>query len=530
LGIIFFEGQESNFSMRSIFLPLMLSFGSFLFGQHNTHFLSSYYKDRLLDNSNSQSYRGNSFFPIVESTYPLNDFIKDSSLQYYQFTETLFKHHLFEFTGKDYFLTISPIIDISAGKDFADTSKRRLFQNTRGIHIEGDLNSKFSFSTSIFENQARFTRYESTFYSTLGEMYPSSNGSYITQNAVIPGSGRTKYFKSDGFDYAYAVGNIIYKPAPYITIIAGNTNHFIGEGYRSMLLSDNSAPSPFIRCDLNLKRWEFNYLRFRGLNLIRKPITTSVEAYYEAKPTAINFFTFHASKNFRISFFEGTTWLKDDAGISKTVSALYYNPLPGLAKILIADTVCYSLSGLNLSLSLRRGTRIYAQLATGNYSFKSIAYQLGFRTYKPFGINHLLFQFEHNSAFGDIYVAANKRLSFSHYNLALAHVKGTNFREFLIRVVYEKNRIFIESKSTLYSIRDYKSTSLLGIDMQQPQADGLEFIQQIDLGYRVNPKMNFMVFINWQLRSDETVPNDLKLTNMLNIGLRTGVNNHYNDF
>jgi hypothetical protein len=286
-----------------------------VYSQQNTLLINSYFKDRLLDNSRGKVYNGNSFLPAFESEYDLNYIIRDSSKQYYELTEILFKKHLIEVKGSNYYLTISPVVDLQLGRDREDTNDRKLFQNTRGIFIEGDLLKNFSFSTSIFENQARFSNYESSYYSSVGELYPNqSNGKYTTQNAVIPGSARTKPFNVDGFDYAYATGNIIYRPHRAVTLSAGNTQHFIGDGYRSLLLSDNSVPAPFLRGTFRLsEKFSFNYLRMRLFNLMRRPASTTVEAYYETKAYSVNYLTFNPGPKFSVSLFEGIVWSRGDS-------------------------------------------------------------------------------------------------------------------------------------------------------------------------------------------------------------------------
>ena len=153
--------------------------------------LNSFYKDQVFANKLEKPYNGGSFFPVSEANYNLISAINDSSKQYYKFTQILFKKHLIEIKGEDFFFTIDPVLDITYGKNFSDTTDSRLFQNTRGLHVEGDLFKNFSFSTTVFENQARFNAYETAYYSSVGELYPRPDSTYLTQNAVIPGGART---------------------------------------------------------------------------------------------------------------------------------------------------------------------------------------------------------------------------------------------------------------------------------------------------------------------------------------------------
>ena len=115
---------------------LMVSFLSV--GQQKLLPLNSFYKDQLFANKTNPIINNGSFLPVSESEYDLFGAINDSSKQYYDFTEILFKKHLFEIVGEDFRINISPVIDFTLGRDFADSIERNLFQNTRGILIEGD--------------------------------------------------------------------------------------------------------------------------------------------------------------------------------------------------------------------------------------------------------------------------------------------------------------------------------------------------------------------------------------------------------
>lgn len=509
---------------------LLTSFISVVSAQQNTLLLNPFFKDRLFDNSTNVKYSGSSFLPVYESDFNLNDKLKDSSKQYYTLTEILFKKHLFEAKGSNYYITISPVADLSIGKDLVDTAERRLFQNTRGVFVECDLYKNFSFSTAYYENQGRFSHYETDYYSAHCELYPNqSAGKYSTQNAVIPGGGRTKGFKTDGFDYGYAVGNLVYKPHRSIILSAGNTPHFIGEGYRSLLLSDNSATAPYFRATFRFsKKWEFNYMRSRLINLMRRPVSTTVEAYYETKAFSTNYVSYKPSDKISISLFEGILWSKGDSIVSKHVNPMFYNPIPIIAGVFLPENEINSLVGLNLSILPFNSHRIYGQIVIGNFKGDQLAFQIGYRGYNFFQLKNFMLQLEYNNVSHNMYTASNSRLTYSHYNLPLAHSKGNSFQEFILRNNYEWKRIYYDIKSIFYLLEDYSPVELLPVIKDVPSENGFVFLQQIELGYRFNKKMNLSFFVNWQYRSEQLTFN--QTTNQFFIGLRTGINNRYNDF
>lgn len=500
-----------------------------VFAQQNFVSMHSFYKDRLYySTSTTIGYSGNSFFPEKESQYDLNTKIADTSKQYYTITNILFKKHLLEFRGDNYYLTISPVFDVSRSKDYSDTSNRLLFQNTRGFFIEGDLLKNVSFSTSLYENQSRNATYQSAYYRSLGELYPNtSDSTYATQNAVIPGAGRTKPFKGDGFDYAYAIGNVIYKASKKLSFSIGNNAHFIGDGYRSMLLSDNSYSAPYLQIDYAIHpRWDFVYLRSKLLNLTRKPISTSVEAYYQPKGYAVNYLSFKATSKLTLSLFEGTVYSKGDSISSTKVNPLFYNPIPILSSLLLKEREINSILGLNVGYSATDVFRIYGQIAYNHFT-KTAGGQIGTRISQPFKIKNLFIQLEGNVAPSGLYSSATARLNYSHYNLPLAHPKGQGFVEAVFRINYEWKRMYVDCKSIYYSLSQFNDLALLPIIRTNTSVSGSVINNELEFGYRFNRKMNFSIFANALLRSGS---NSYASTSMITIGLRTGLINHYTDF
>lgn len=515
--------------MRILIVILLFLGVHFSYSQQNTVLLHSFYKDQLFNTKNSHYSTGSGFLPVLEGDVHSDRWLRDSSVQYYDGGERIFKQHLFEFKGDDYHLSISPIVDFSIGKDFSDTAKKRLFQNTRGIFIEGDLMKNFSFSTSIYENQARFTRYESSFYQSIGELYPNqTTGIYTTQNAVIPGSARSKPFKEDAFDYAYAVGNIVYRPWQQLAISAGNTSQFIGDGYRSVLLSDNALPAPFVRLDYKINtRWEFNYLRMRSMNFMRKAVYNTVEAFYETKGTSVNYLTFRATDKLAISLFESVVWYRGDSITSSPINPLYFNPIPVINGLIVKDSQASQLLGLNVSLVASENQRFYGQFVVSNFSLSHFAAQVGYRNY--FGKKCFsMIQVEYNYATKDMYVASNIRLNYTHGNVAMAHPKGNSFHEIILRYSYDKKRWYAGFRTNLYLLKDYRSTALLSVPKEQLAIDGTIILHHVECGYRVNRKMNLCFFVSGDFRYGSAA--DPSMTSALNFGLRTAINNRYSDF
>lgn len=509
---------------KPLILLLIFLFPSFLFSQQIPLSLNSFFKDKLFDNSDENSFLGSSFLPVNSLAGSFED-----TVRFEKFTKRkLLQEHLFELIDSNYKLFLSPIFNFSIGQDQTNLVDQRLYRNTRGYYLAGNLLNKLSFVSTFYENQARFSMYETAYFLEHGELYPTDSGNYQSQNAVIPGAARTKPFKENSFDFSYATGQIIYQPFKNLMISAGNTPQFIGVGYRSLLLSDNSLPAPHLRLKFTIKsKWEFNYMRMRLMNLVRKPAASSAEPYYDPKALSINYITYNFNSNFSLSFFEGLVWSMGDSIQTKGVHPLFYSPIPFLAELTRKQQDLNSIIGLNVSYSGLKAQQFYGQLAFGNLK-NAYAIQLGWRSYSCFGIKKSMLQFEYNQATEKMYQSVNSRLSYSNGNLPLAHTMGTAFQELIFRFNIDYKRFYLDLKTTYYRLNNYSSISLLPVTKIKPLISTNLLFQVIELGYRFNKKTNFSAFVSWNYRSDQS--NFLLPTNQFFVGLKTSMNNHYTDF
>lgn len=509
--------------MKTHLTFLFVVFISLIHAQQNFIHSSEFYRDQSARYSNM--YFPDGQYPKNESEFDLIAHINDTSKQYYTLTEVLFKKHLFEIKGDGFTINISPVFDFSFGRDLSDTTTRNLYQNTRGVFIEGDLGKNFSFGTEFYENQGRYTTYQSEFYIAHGELYPTSIG-YYQQNAIVPGEARTKPFKTDGFDYAYAIGYLAYRPHRNILISGGNTPHFIGEGFRSLLLGNSNGNAPFIKLDWQINpKLKFSYLRARNLNLLRRVATGSAESYYEAKGFGMNYLTYEPITGVGISLFEGNMWSRGDSIQSTLTPVASYIPIPFLSSAVESNhKKLNSIWGLNLVISKFKNHLIYGQLVIDDLSFNDCAVQLGFKGFDYFNLDQFMLQVEYNYIPPDFYSdPSNSRLNYSHYNLPLAHILGNNLSELFAKASYEWHRIYA-SFLVDYSDRGTQNgTPLLAFDLtSNATPKSSVFLASTELGYRFNRKMNLCLFTQFTLRTDNT--ND-RNTSFASAGIKTAIKN-----
>jgi hypothetical protein len=101
-------------------------------------------------------------------------------------------------------LAIDPLFNFEYGRDHADSSMS-FYKNTRGVLVRGDIGKKISFESSFLENQATFVKYIGDYIKSADTLFPNPAKENLN---VIPGQGRAKPFKKNGYDFAMSSGYV----------------------------------------------------------------------------------------------------------------------------------------------------------------------------------------------------------------------------------------------------------------------------------------------------------------------------------
>jgi len=141
------------------------------------------------------------------------------------FMRKIFNEHLVQVEKEDYTFYADFLPDLYIGKDMLG-DKRRTWMNSRGFQVGLNVGNKFTFNTSAFESQAVFPKYLDD---------------YIVANKVVPGQANSKFKSNNKMDWMYATASMTYDAHKYIQATLAYDKNFIGDGYRSMLLSDFSS-------------------------------------------------------------------------------------------------------------------------------------------------------------------------------------------------------------------------------------------------------------------------------------------------
>ncbi|HZH86961.1 MAG TPA: hypothetical protein VFD77_06575 [Brumimicrobium sp.] len=490
-------------------------------------------KDEVLFSGTDKTLIGNGFFPISYSNANYTIPTKDTSRSW--IVRKLFTEHFIQKSGDDFFLAVDPLFNMSLGKEQLQNTPDYLFQNTRGAQAFGHLKNRLSFYTAFYENQARFVDYQNDYFIDRGEYYPNS-GTYTQSNAVVPNGGRTKAFKSNGFDYASAISYVRLTPIKQLALQFGNAPRFFGWGHRSLMLSDNSYNYTHLSIDWEIiKGLTYTFMRGKQLNLIRKVHTNMVESPYERKGIGVHYLSYRPIPSLVIGLFESTVYLRDEATTSQRVNPYFYQPLIGVNTLANGEENAdmKNLVGLNLGWRFHPNHMVYAQTVSDDFSNMEYGFQLGYRTGNTFGIEHLRFQLEYNQASKRLYAADNHRMAYTHFNLPLAHTLGNGFKEVVVRAAYQWKRMFIEAGAVYYEANqpmDGKTNLFQSKQVVFSENNTTVLNGNVELGYLVNPATSLRVFVNANYRTSTSDFGGSLNYGVVSFGLRSALSNQYFDF
>ena len=445
--------------------------------------------------------------------------------------------------GKDYWFSLNPIFDWQVGKDNSD--KTYTYNNTRGVNVKGSL-GKLSFSSSIYESQGRFATYINNYIRTL-----KPANSY----AVMLGTGNAKLFKEDAFDYPMATGYISYDAGKHFNLQFGTGKNFIGDGYRSLFLSDAAAPYTFAKISTSF--WKIKYTNiWMWMNDVRT--SAFVNDAYLRKFVASHHLSINLTKKLNIGLFETTV---TNARSNTNMDINFINPIIFYRAVEFArgSKSGNALVGLNSKYKFKKGN-IYGQfildeiivsqlLNNRGSSVNKLGFQLGFHYFDAFKIKNLSLQGEVNMVRPYTYSHKNSELNYSHYYQPLAHPWGSNFGELVGIARYQKERWYGNFKA-IFGKKGFDfvgDTTNYGSDIFLLYTEGLKdnntyfqgntakiIIADLQLGYVINPTTNLHIFANASFRSfksKDIVPFfDKENTTWFSIGLKTDILNSYFDF
>ena len=463
----------------------------------------------------------------------------------------IWNENLVEIQGEDYWFTLNPIFDLQLGKSDPSVSNYT-YVNTRGIQFNGGLGKDLNFTTTIYESQGRFADYFNRYAETLA---PDGG-----DPAIIPGMGIAKVFKSDAYDFPLAEANLAYTPSQFLNLNLGYGRNFMGDGYRSLLLSDGASPYPYVK--MNTTFWKIKYTNlYTWLKDVRPEVTA--DRTYATKFAASHYLSLNVTKHWNIGLFESVIWTnKNNRGFDMS----FVNPIIFYRSVEFASSARSGNAMLGLTSKFKWNNQItfYGQFLLDEFSLSDVkagqkswknkfGIQMGAKYFNAFNIKNLLLQAEYNIVRPYVYSHSEAITNYGHNNQSLGHQWGGNFKELVAIARYHNGRYYADAKliigtrgldfNNATDTYNYGSDIYRSYNESRPYETGVVvgqgnktnvFMADLQAGYLINPATNMKLFGSLLYRNfspaTETATAIKESTTWLSVGLRCDVFNWYFDY
>jgi Capsule assembly protein Wzi len=348
------------------------------------------------------------------------------------------KSNFIEVKNNDLFLAVSPVLQITQALESG--YGKPIFINTRGLMARATIGKKIGISTFITDNQERG---------------PQFFQQQVNKLRAVPGVGFYKSFKTAGVDYFDARGYITFNAAKFVDIQFGYDKNFIGNGYRSLFLSDWGNSYLFLK--LNTKIWKFNY---QNLFMELMPqFKKNGDSLLDRKYAAMHHLSINVTKWLNIGLFEGVIF-----GRRNRFDFQYLNPVIFYRHIEgSVGSPDNAVAGLDFKANVAHRLQLYGQLLLDEFILSEIknnptswvnkwGIQAGLKYVDAFGVRNLDVQLETNRVRPFTYSHRDTIANYTHYNQPLAHPLGANFQEFIAIANYQpQKKWYINAKIIYYT-------------------------------------------------------------------------------
>jgi hypothetical protein len=337
---------------------------------------------------------------------------------------------------------------------------------------------------------------------------------------------------------------ISYSPNTIFNFQLGLDKNFIGEGSRSLFLSDYGKAYPFGM--IRTKFWKVEYM------VLYQFFREETIKGWLRKNGATHYLSFNATKWLNLGLFETVIFLPKDTMLNRGYDAEYLNPIvfyrPQEYSLGSSDNV---LLGASFSARVKSHT-FYGQFLLDEFFLSEIKAKSGWWANKyggQLGVKGrvveqglpLFYRLEYNSMRPYTYAHLNNGQNYGNMGSVLAHPLGANFMEILGELKAQRGKWNIKLFVSYFLQGLDKNNFSYGGDIYQPYTkrpkDYANFIGQgrgnngivafLHAGYCLHKETNLNFFIENRMRYDSTFG---KYTYQAIIGIRSQLWNDYRNY
>lgn len=441
----------------------------------------------------------------------------------------VFEEHLLVFQKNDFHLFVDFLPDFQIGT--GERKQTTPWQNTRGFRISGSIGEKVYFESEDFETQ---------------QVFPGYIDSFSRKNYVIPRLDNYRKLPTNDkgvFDFNYASARIVYQPVSMIQFDLGYGKNFIGDGYRSLLLSDWTFNYPYFKVAAQWHDFQYSVIWSQYLNTEIDQHDKTIFSFPK-KWGQTFFLDWHFNHNGNIGLFESVIWPDQNRFHQKDINGTMLSPVIFLHGNRSPSGIAnYSLTGLNAKYKILDRTYLYGQLAFGNFLrhkdwAQSSAMQIGIRTTNILGILNLNLLAEFNEVSPYMYAGYDSGINYSHFNQPLADPFGASFQEGLALLTYQYKRWWFRLEGLVANgYQDSMNATNGGSDIFKPVPNQREatgeksklWYGDFRVAYILNPKNNLRIEAGLTFRQYDSGLGNFQ-DRIFMIGLRSSFRDLVTDF
>lgn len=350
--------------------------------------------------------------------------------------------------------------------------------------------------------------------------------------------------KTDHFWYNDIRSRLSYTPNEVFNFQLGLDHNFIGEGNRSLFLSDYGKPYPFGQ--IRARFWRVEY------TVIYQLFREEFNSEWKRKHGATHYVSLNATKWLNFGIFESVTFQPKDTLLNRGYDVEYLNPVifyrPQEYALGSSDNV---LLGASFSAKWRTFT-FYGQFILDEFSLTEVKLKSGWWANKyggQLGVKgkfskdkkHFFFRTEFNVVRPYTYAHLNSGQNFGNQGSPLAHPYGANFIEILGELKIQQSKWTAKLFMSYFLQGLDKDGYSYGANVYQPYTNrpyeyhhevgqgkgnnGFRFI--VNVSYNVLKQGNLQAFIEYQYRFDSAFERSVHIPM---IGLRSQLWNDYRNY
>ncbi len=358
-----------------------------------------------------------------------------------------------------------------------------------------------------------------------------------------PGEARTHYDWNAWADY---------KAGDHFHLTLGKGKNFIGEGYRSLFLSDEAYSYPYFR--ITTTAWHIRYVNlFTLMDDIRG--SGGDPTRVGKKFTSMHYLSWNISKRVNAGLFEAIVWQDNDPRYPRGFDLNYVDPVIFYRPVEFGlGSPDNALLGFALNVKVGHDVLLYSQLMLDEFLLRNVragqgwyankqGVQAGVIAHDVLGHKGLTARGEFDYVRPFMYTHQDTRQNYTHHGQPLAHPYGSNFWEALGQVEWRKGNWYL-SEVVSYALMGQDTSSdthssygnnIFLPEVSRPilqvgawsnygyflgEPSHVTVLQsELCLGRIIDPRSGLMLELAWTFRSQEPEIGKSLQTNYVRIGL-----------